>query len=337
MKIIIRSPNWMGDAVMSLPSIAYLKEEMPDSRITVLAKNDIKDIFLNNPAVDEIISFNKPKKELTEEIKKANFDIGILFTNSFSSAFLFFRTGVKKRVGYKTDLRTFLLTDGIPLPPNLNKTHQKDYYLNIINHLIGKEGAPKIPHIPLSKEEIKRADTILEKACIEKIAGIAPGAGYGPAKMWQAEKFKALAERLIKENNVKVFIFGGTKEKELGKIIQDKNPDIFNFCGKTTTRELLALIKKCNIFITNDTGPMHAAYALGVPVVAIFGPTIPGRTAPLGNSIVIKKKVECSPCKHRICPKKNHECMEKISVEEVYETVKKLLKQTEDLRPKTED
>jgi heptosyltransferase-2 len=329
MKVIIRSPNWVGDAVMCLPSIEYLKEKIPASHIAVVAKDWVKEIFLNHPAVDEIISLNKPKNALIKDIRKSNFDTGILFTNSLSSALFFFLAGLKKRIGYKTDLRSLFLTDGIPLPENLDKLHQRDYYFEIVKKMVPGNETPKNPSLYLNSEEIKNADKILGNMGIKedfKIVGICPGASYGPAKRWQIERFRALAEQLTRNRKVEVLIFGSNKEKELGEIVKQGINNTLNLCGKTTTRELMALIKKCDVFITNDTGPMHIASALDVNVVAIFGPTIPGRTAPLGEATIIKKDVICSPCKHRVCPKKNHDCMEKISVEEVFEVVKKFLK-----------
>ena len=326
MKILVRSPNWVGDAVLCLSSIAYLKEKMPQTHITMLAKDWVKDIFLNHPSVDNIISLNKPKTSLVKDIRKANFDTGILFTNSFSSAFLFFLADVKKRIGYKTDLRSLFLTDGIPLPKNLNTLHQRDYYFELVRNLVHGNDAVKNPVLYLSSEENEKADSTLKGLGINgntKIVGIFPGASYGPAKMWDTRNFKLLADKIIKTDKAKVLIFGGNKEKELGEIIQNEGSNIINLCGKTTLRETMALIKRCAVFITNDTGPMHIASALNISTVAIFGPTNTDRTSPLGSSIVIKKEVDCSPCKHRICPLPNHKCMEEISVEEVLETVKK--------------
>jgi len=334
MKIIIRSPNWIGDAVLCLSSIEYIKEEIPQAHIAILAKNWVKDVFLNHPAIDKIISLDKPKTALIKEIKKQNFNTGILFTNSFSSAFLFFLAGIKKRVGYKTDLRSVFLTDRLTLPKNLEKLHQRDYYFEIAKKFVPGNETPKNPVLYLSNKETENADNILKNLGIDEIPypvprtpiiGIFPGASYGPAKMWGAEKFKLLAKEIVKNGNAKVLIFGGKKEKELGKTIQNTGNDIINLCGKTTIREMMALIKRCAVFITNDTGPMHIASALNVPVIAIFGPTNPDRTSPLGPSVIIQKKVNCAPCKHRICPLKIHKCMESVSVEEVFETAKQYI------------
>ncbi len=329
MKIIVRSPNWIGDAVLCLSSIAYIKEKIPQAHIAILAKNWVKDIFLNHPAVDEIISLDKSKTALIREIKKRNFYTGVLFTNSFSSAFLFFIAGVKKRIGYKTDLRSIFLTDGFTLPKNLEKLHQRDYYFEIAKKIIPENGTPKNPILYLTEKETERAHSILKDFDISggtKIIGIFPGASYGPAKMWGVDKFKLLAKEITKNKNANVLVFGGNKEKELANKIQNKTDSIINLCGKTTVRELMALIKRCNVFITNDTGPMHIASALNVPIIAIFGPTNPDRTSPLGASAIIKKEVNCAPCKHRICPLKNHECMEKVSVEEVLKAVENILR-----------
>ena len=304
---------------------------MPRVHITVLAKDWVKEIFFNHPSVDQIISLNRPKVSLIKDIRKSNFDVGILFTNSFSSAFLFYLAGLKKRIGYKTNLRGAFLTDKIPLPKNLNELHQRDYYFEIVKKSSPGSGIPKNPVLYLTSKEIEKADSILESLGIPKtdnrepIVGICPGASYGPAKMWGVKNFRSLVGKITENKNVKVLIFGSKKEEELGEIIQEDIEDTFNLCGKTTTRELMALVKRCNVFVTNDTGPMHVASALNIPVVAIFGPTNTRRTSPLGPSVIIQKDVLCTPCKRRICPLKEHECMERISIDEVFETVEKWL------------
>ncbi|MCK4905893.1 lipopolysaccharide heptosyltransferase II, partial [bacterium] len=272
MKILVRSPNWIGDAVLCLSSIEYIKGKMPQAHITVLAKDWVKEIFLNHPSVDKVISLNKSKISLIKDLRQTKFDIGILFTNSFSSAFLFFLAGIKKRIGYKTDLRSLFLTDSIPLPKNLNTLHQRDYYFKLVKKLIPGNENPKNPVLYMSTEEIEKADTILEDFELPitnyqlPIIGIFPGASYGPAKMWDTRNFQLLADKIIKTDKAKVLIFGGNKEKELGEIIQNERNNIINLCGKTTLRETMALIKRCAVFITNDTGPMHIASALNITV-----------------------------------------------------------------------
>ena len=141
------------------------------------------------------------KISLIKDIRKSNFDVGILFTNSFSSAFLFFLAGLKKRIGYKTDLRSVFLTDGIPLPKNLENLHQRDYYFEIVKKLVPGNETPKNPSLYLTSKETEKADSILESLGIDKdtrIVGMCPGASYGPAKMWEIEKFKSLAEKITK-------------------------------------------------------------------------------------------------------------------------------------------
>jgi len=323
MNILIRSPNWIGDAVLATSALSYLKKRIPDSSIKVLAVNWVKDLFLHHPAVEDIIPLpqgvGKEKIHLLQRIKKEKYDYGILLTNSFSSAFFLFGAGLPERLGYATDGRGLLLTEKVPLPENLESIHQKDYYLNLVKQVWpGKENPPI--SLRVSKEEKEHAKTILKSLDIaknERVIGLNPGAAYGPAKRWPLEKYNALAREILKSCESKILIFGNKKEAELGNVIsRGIEKDTVNLMGKTTLRELIALIQRCQVFITNDTGPMHIASALKVPVVAIFGPTSPQRTSPLGVSTVIKKEVACAPCKNRICPS-DHKCMEKIEVEEV--------------------
>ena len=190
----------------------------------------------------------------------------------------------------------------------------------------GKEN-PRIS-LEVSREEKGHAETILRSLNIrekETVIGLNPGAAYGPAKRWPAQKYNSLAGKILKSYQGKILIFGSKQEAEIGRVIcSGIERNIINLMGKTTLRELIALIQRCKVFITNDTGPMHIASALNVPVVAIFGATNPQRTSPLGVSAVVKKEVDCGPCKYRVCPS-DHRCMEVINVEEVLEIVKKYL------------
>lgn len=334
MKILLRSPNWIGDAVLSTSALSYLREKVSEAHITVLAKDWVRDIFLHHPSVDKTISFNRVRVALIRDIRRAEYNTGILFTNSFSSAFPFFTARIKRRVGYDTNARGFLLTERIPVPEDLEKIHQRDYYLHLVRILVPGDEVPEA-QLYLAREEEEKASSILESVGIKgdrKIVGINPGASYGPSKRWPQEKFASLARGIIEKYKAEILIFGNRSEEKLGEVlIKGIEKDAVNLIGRTTLRELMALVKRCSLFITNDTGPMHIASALNVPVVAIFGPTDPVRTSPLGVSTVIRKEVNCSPCRYRSCPL-NHECMERITVEEVLEsTGKYLLTENEDL------
>ena len=328
MKILIRSPNWIGDAVLSTPSIFYLKEKMPQAHITILAKDWVKDIFIHHPGVDEIMSLEKSRFSLIKNIEKKRYGLGILFTNSFSSAFLFFVAGLRRRIGYHTNLRGIFLTERISLPQNVEKMHQRDYYIYLVKKLIPGDKIPEV-RLYLNKKEEEKVGHTLKNYGIDKsvkIVGIGPGASYGASRRWPEEKFNSLIKEITKKYKAKILIFGSKEEMQLGNMIREGiEKDAINLSGKTTLRELMALIEKCSLFITNDTGPMHVASAFNVPIVAIFGPTNPSRTSPLTTSTIIQKKTSCSPCKHRVCPF-NHECMEKITVEEVGEAVEKYLR-----------
>ncbi len=332
MKIVIRTPNWMGDSIMSLPSIYSIKKNFPNAQIWVAAREWLKDIFLNSDYITGVIPLLKENSysnfyKNIHKLKIENFDIGILFTNSFSSALLFFLANIPQRWGYAKEGRGVFLTKAIKLKNKFQK-HQIFYYLNLLDKLGLKIENP-ILHLKVNKEEIEWVNKTLKQLKISSkslIIGINPGSFYGSAKRWPTENFAKLATKFVTELKAEVFIFGSKKEESIGnRIYSLANKKIYNFIGKTNLRELIALISKCNLFITNDSGPMHIANALRIPVIAIFGPTNPEYTSPFHPPFkIIQKKVPCAPCKHRDCPSE-HKCMKDISPEEVFEFSKSLL------------
>ncbi|MCP2520928.1 lipopolysaccharide heptosyltransferase II [SCandidatus Aminicenantes bacterium Aminicenantia_JdfR_composite] len=333
MKIVIRVPNWIGDSVMSLPAIQSIKKNFPDSEIWVATREWLKDLFSNNEDLSGIIPLSKDNSisnfyNNIQKLKKEKFNIGILFTNSFSSAFLFFLSKIPERWGYANEGRGIFLTRSIKLKEF--KKHQVYYYLNLIENL-----GLKIQNISFSlkvgKEELNWVEELLKKLKISSnslIVGMNPGSFYGSAKNWPVEHFVRLSIKFIEELDAEVFIFGSKKENLLNNRISEierENGKIHNFIGKTTLKELIALISKCNLFISNDSGPMHIANALRIPVIAVFGPTDPERTSPFYPPFkIIQKKVPCAPCKYRDCPV-DHKCMKSIKPEEVFEISKELL------------
>ena len=359
-KILVVLPNWIGDAVMSAPAISQIKEGFPSARITVIGLPHISELFYESPYVDEIQVYkNNPSiSPFTKggdrgidvlvssglSLRPEKFDMALLLPNSFRSALLVRLAGIPLRCGYNRDGRGFLLTMPIRLTPQLKRVHQVEYYLHLARSILtfnppispfNKGGLRGIGGMGallfLSKDEIRQAKETLGKYQItaeDLLIGINPGATYGSSKRWYPERFSQVAAALVQKYHAKIILFGGPGERGIAEeIIRASAPSLLNMAGQTTIRGLMALLSQCRLLITNDSGPMHIAAALGVPVAAIFGSTDPTITAPAGSRhVVIKKDVLCSPCFRRKCPT-NLECMDLIRVEDVLGGVEKILGQ----------
>lgn len=334
-KVLIRGPNWIGDAVMCTPALAALRAGFPDAKITLLVNGTIAELLRENPHVNQIWVYDRAgehhglmgKLKLAREIERESFELALLFQNAFESALLTRVARIPIRCGYPTDGRGFLLTVHAPLPQD--SCHQVDYYLHLLGPLGIKNGVKRLC-LRTTQMEDEAARLALRRHGIEdgeKLVGINPGATYGSAKRWPLERYARLADRLIESEKARILIFGGPGEKDLGQAIaaQMGHPALV-LSGGLAVRELMAMIRQCALFITNDSGPMHIAAAFEIPLVAIFGPTDPQMTSPLDDrSLLLRQQVECSPCFLRECPI-DHRCMTRITLEEVYEAAERQLK-----------
>lgn len=334
--ILIRATNWVGDVVMTLPALEAAGRCFPESKITVLAKPWVAPLFEGHPAVHDIITMETGNGlisglagilKISRKLKNLNFDLAILFQNAFEAALITALAGIKHRVGFGTDHRGLLLTDPVPMNFNLKTDHQVGYYLDILRYL-GCSCEISDPVLYVSETNKTRAGRILEEAGIKKgdsILGLGPGAIFGPAKRWPADRFAAIGDMAQEKWNAKVILFGSGKEKEICEEVSlkmKKRP--VNLCGKTGLSEAIAVISFCDCFLTNDSGLMHVAGGLKVPLVAIFGSTNPQATGPRGSrSIVIQHDTECSPCLKPECPS-DFRCMLDISPEEVWQALNNL-------------
>ncbi len=327
MKIIIRIPNWIGDAVMFIPSLENIKKAFKKGEIYLIGRTPAIDIFENYPGIKELIKLKgkglKKEIEPLKRIREEGFDIGFLFPNSFISALGFYLGKVKNRVGYKRDGRGFFLTERIK-PEFSYDYHFSNYYLNLLK----KSGikTEKIDRISLyiSEEEKEKRDIFLKKYKNRLKIGIASGASFGDSKKWFPERFKEVAEYFEKKYNAQIFYFGSTADYY--DCVKSSTKTSINLCGETGIREAMALIDKMDLFISNDSGLMHIANALGVETVGIFGSTSPFSTYPYNkNRKIIFHKVYCSPCKKRVCPYKIKLCMDIIKKEEVIKGAEELL------------
>lgn len=331
MKILIRIPNWIGDAVMSIPSIELLKYNVKGSEISLIGRKPAIEIFYNYPGISKIFEIKSEK--LSDEIKafinlkKEKYDKVYIFPNSFKSAFVTSFARPKEIIGYLNEGRGIFLTKRIKQKYDKTK-HFSFYYRGLILSDGAKDKEIKKINLFTSKEEKENALNFIKKVLKnERLKiGISPGAAYGESKKWFPERFKRVAEYFEKKYNAKIFIFGSNKDKIDCEKVETKNS--LNLCGKTSIREAMALIEKMDLFFSNDSGLMHLSNALDVPVVAIFGPTIPTFTFPYNeNHRIVFHKVNCSPCENRICPYDKKVCMESVSVEEVTKKGEELIRQ----------
>lgn len=336
-RVLVRAPNWIGDAVMCLPAIEALKSLYPDSEITVLTKTRAVPVFLNNPHVVDIMEYDdkerhrglKGRFRLRAEIKKRGFGLAVLFQNAFDAAFVSYISGIPERAGYARDFRSRLLTKPVPLTDEIKKRHQVFYYLNIIKALGGTVPSDPAPRLYLSKEEVSWADGFISENGLAGafLSGAAPGASYGPAKRWAPEGFAEVLNRFNNERGAASLIFGGPEDAPSCAEVSGKvRGKVIDLSGRITLRQAMALLKRLDIFITNDSGPMHIAAALGVPTVAVFGSTDARLTGPVGpHAKAVSNKAECSPCFERTCGLGHYKCFD-IGSAEVFEAAKSLLK-----------
>jgi heptosyltransferase-2 len=335
-RILIRGTNWIGDTVITLPALAAIRKNFPSARISILVRPWVADILRGSPLIDELIIFDKKGKDrgisglfsLAKRLRRKDFQLAILLQNAFEAALIAFLAAIPERWGYATDGRSWLLTRAVPLSEEIKRRHQMYYYLELLSSLGLEIGEPEFRLSP-SIEENETGRALLAGSNVDlslPLVGINPGATYGSARRWYPERFAAVADQLIEEFSAEIIIFGGKAERDIAldiiKNIKGKSVDL---SGKADIASLIGIFPFLDLLITNDSGPMHLAAALSVPVVAIFGPTDPATTSPFGDiHSVVRVPVPCSPCLKRDCPK-DHRCMKLITPEMVFaEAAKKL-------------
>lgn len=340
--IIIRMPNWIGDAVMATPVLADIKSHYPEAFLTVLCQGGIGQLFSHDNNVDKIITFTKPNgwiqhlslTPFIQELRKGEYDAGLLLTNSFSSAWWFRRGKVKNRIGFKGGGRSALLNYALPYPKDIETSPLVQTYKTLLGPLDipPSETKPYLVVSPSEKEHAKDQLSKLGTKADSLLIGFNPGAAFGSAKCWLPERFTKVASELLADPKVWIIFFGDSKGRPLTEQIVKDIPvelhgRVINLAGKTTIRELISYISCLRVMLSNDSGPMHIASAVGTPVVAIFGSTNDTKTGPQKPSIVIHKHVECSPCYKRECPI-DFRCMTRIEADEVTQAIKRLLHDT---------
>ena len=313
---------------MATPILTDLRKKFPNASITAMCRSPVCDLLKEDAAIDELFCFHKKKnaferrdenRDILAKIQTGKFDLGVLLTNSFSSAWWFWQGKVEQRIGFSGNFRSFLLTDRVLRP---QKMHQVDLYKELLKPL-DIPRSKTVPRLFLSKaQQNQSAQLLINQGYIpgKKIVGISPFAAFGPAKQWPSSRYQELAKKLSKEDLFVVF-FGDQPAPELCSGLGE---NVINLCGQTSITELACLIERCDVFVANDSGPMHIASALKTPLIALFGSTDDSVTGPTFGE-VINKRVACSPCLKRECPI-DFRCMMGISVDAVFAKVLKKLR-----------
>ena len=255
----------------------------------------------------------------------------MLFQNAFEAAFLAYAARIPVRVGYNTDARGFLLNPAVPLYPGDKSVHQTQYYLRLLGR-IGLRTINSKPIFHLSPAIKEMAGLRLQSLGLEDtfLLGLAPGAAYGPAKQWAPEKFAAAADLILDEKPGAALVFGSLGEARVAARVKERmRGPAHDLSGRTSLDEAAALIQRCQLFLTNDSGLMHVAAAVDAPLIAIFGSTDPRTTSPVGDrAVMISSQVDCAPCLEPVCPKTSHRCMDLIAAEAVARAGLELLEKT---------
>lgn len=323
MEILIVAPNWLGDAIMALPAIRDVRRHFSADRVTVAARGSVAAIFKAVNGIDRIVVL-----ERGHEAAQLKGDIGILLPNSFRSAWLVKRAGVKERWGYRSDFRRVLLTRGIARPRR--KVSFPEYYSNLVRALDVPTG-PLTARLDPPPSTIGAARKLLEDrgwTGARALVGIAPGAAFGHAKRWLPQRFADVSRMVSSQSGAQCVILGRSEDRDaVGNI------DGIDLVGQTDLTMLMGVVAHCRALIANDSGALHLAAALGVPTIGLYGPTDERYSKPIGREesqaeriIALSGDVFCRPCFLADCPI-DHRCMKRISSERVYSAVQPFLRE----------
>jgi len=332
MRILIRATNWVGDAIMALPALRAVRSKFADARIGIVARPYVADIYREQGVCDELIPYDpkarhrgwRGRETLAAELRAKKFELALLFQNAFDAAWLAWRAGISERIGYARDGRGILLTKSIATPkPGEIPAHEKFYYLELLRRAGFIENLPDDAHIALQVSDAarQRGAAILAGAGVRPNAhriAVGAGASYGSAKCWPPERFAQTLNTFLRDSETDVILFGTAGEAAVSDAItRDLVRAAINLTGKTAIADLPGLLSQCHVFLGNDSGAMHVAAAVGLPVVAVFGPTDPCGTAPVTpRATIVQQKPYCSPCFLRRCPT-DHRCMRAVTPEMV--------------------
>lgn len=331
-RVVVRGTNWVGDAVISIGALRKLRVLLPGAHITLVSRSWAKGLFEGVDFVDELLTTNGGGVAGTlseiREWAKRDFDLAVIFPNSFATALVPALARIPYRIGYATERRGFLLTHPLALPEWRESRHEAFYYLNIVSELeraiTGQvESTEPDWHLTASQNSKTAARTILNRhgvADTDLVIALCPGSINSRAKRWPAENYAALGDLLSESVNAKVLLIGSAAEAAVTSEVQGgMSRKAIPLTGETSLEELVGVLSRVDLLITNDTGPAHIASALGRPTLVIFGPTNPLTTRPFSElAQIVRKPPDCAPCMLRDCPI-DHRCMTAITPEDVFQ------------------
>jgi heptosyltransferase-2 len=313
-RLLVRAPNWVGDVVLSLPALRDLRAAFPTARLSVLARPWVAGLYRAVRQVDAVEESLGHRSDVA--LLRGRFDAAVLLPNSFATALVAWRAGVPERWGYATDGRAVLLTRRCRVPSSVRGRSQVYYYRAMLEGLgLATQGPPDAS---LACPDGWSAEAAALLADEGPWIGVNPGAFYGTAKRWLPQRFAAAADLVARRVGARVAILGSAAERPLGEAIAAQlRAPVRLLCGETSLAVLVGVLSRLRLLLTNDSGPMHLAAALGTPLVAVFGSTDWTETAPVGNrAVLVREDVDCSPCLLRECPI-DHRCMTRIGVDRV--------------------
>jgi heptosyltransferase-2 len=326
-RLLVRVPNWVGDALLATPALHALRGGFPRAELCVLAKPWVAPLFEASPDCDRVIVYERPGRHagwaglrlLYRELREARFEAAVLFQNAFEAALIARLAGIGVRAGYATDGRRLLLSHPVPVD-GAKGLHEADYYLRLVESLGLDARVERRLRLTLPAWAAQAAAERLTALGLAHtpLIGLAPGAQYGTAKRWPPERFAAVGDALARLSGGAVLVFGSRAERDVARqVCEAVRATSHDLAGRTSLLEAAGLINRLTLFVTNDSGLMHLASALSIPLVAVFGPTDERRTSPLGQrSRLVRHALECAPCLKRHCPT-DHRCMLSVGPEEV--------------------
>lgn len=337
-RLVVVSPNWLGDAVMALPAIADARRHYPDAHLAVAARQSVAPLFTMVAGIDEVITLPgrggwralSSWQQDAAVLANGQFDAALLLPNSFATGLIASRSGIAERWGFATDWRARYLTRAVPKPKG--PLHQGAYYQALTTALAMPPGplhARVWPNQDRARAVLREIGLDLD----EPFAVFAPGAAYGRAKQWLPERFAQLAHMLIEQRNWSVVMVGANADRDVCREIEGRMPKtgtkinrLIDFAGKSDLPTLAGILAVARAVVSNDSGAMHLAGAVGTQVVALFGATDETRTSPLSASAesptpaILTHQVFCRPCMLRECPI-DHRCMRGITAERAFESL----------------
>jgi heptosyltransferase-2 len=330
-RVVVRATNWLGDGVMSMPALRQLRDALPHAHLAVAAPPAVSDLY-RQPGIDEVIPWTSGRGRTdvigrwrcAERIRALRFDAAILLQNAFEAALVMWMAGVPLRIGYDVKGRGWLLTHSVPVPAaTAGPTHQSLYYLALLQRAGITATMPEPVRPTLAPFAVDPGNSALPNE--GPWIGVAPGAANGAAKRWPPERFAESSAMAAQALGARVVLLGSPADREIGarvaNALRAMGTEAIDLSGRTTVGSLMAVVASCEAVLTNDSGAMHMADALGIPTVAVFGPTSEDATGPTGPwSAVVRHSVDCSPCLLHECPV-DHRCMREVASARVAEAL----------------